>query len=83
MPTLTVTLSAAAANELTDAFGTAYQATIQTGVDANGGPIMGANPETKNVFARRQVIALLKQHVLLYRKRQAAATMAPAEPDIT
>lgn len=83
MPTLTVTLSAAAANELTDAFGISYQATIQTGVDANGVPIMGANPQTKNAFSRQQVIALLKSHVLLHRKRQAAATMISTDPDMT
>lgn len=73
MPTLTLTLSAGASSELTDAFSAGYQATI------NGSP----NPETQAQYARRQVIALLKEHVLLYRKRQAAATMSTVDPDIT
>jgi len=73
MPTISFTLSNAAQTELVDTFGVNYQATI------NGNP----NPESKAVFARKQMIALLKQHVLLYRKRQAAAAAGTSEPDIT
>jgi hypothetical protein len=74
MPTITLTISASAASELNDTFGVGYQATLPSGQP---------NPETKQQFARRHIIALLKQHVMLYRKRQAAAAIAATEPDIT
>lgn len=74
MATLTITLSAAASNEVTDAFGAGYQATI------DGQP----NPETKAQYARRQIIAMLKRHVINYRERLAAAAAAQGvDPDIT
>lgn len=73
MPTLSFTLSAGAASELNDCFGADYQPTI------NGQP----NPETKTAFARRQIVALLKAHVVLYRKRMAAAAAQGTDPDIT
>lgn len=74
MPTISLTLSTAAATELTDAFGVDYQATLPDG---------SANPEPKAQFARRQLIAMVKEHVLLYRRRQAAAAASASEPDIT
>lgn len=73
MPSLTFTLTSPALAEVVDAFGESYQATI------GGQP----NPETKAQYARRQVIALLKSHVRLYRKRIAAAASSQVDPDIT
>lgn len=75
MPTLSITLGTAAANELNDAFSAGYQATLPGG---------GANPETRQAYAKRKIIELLKEHVKLYRKREAArATEAQPDPDIT
>lgn len=73
MPTISLTLSTAAANELTDAFGENYPDTI------NGQP----NPETKAQFAKRQLVALIKQQVMSFRRTQAAAAASAVDPEIT
>lgn len=74
MPTISFTVSVAAANELNAAFGEGYQATLP-----NGQP----NPETQAQFSRRQLIAWMKHHVMQYRRRVAAEAAAASDPDIT
>jgi hypothetical protein len=73
MPTITFTVSVAQGTEITNCFGAGYQDTI------DGQP----NPETKTQYARKQIIVLLKENVLLYRRREAAALAVTTDPDIT
>lgn len=85
MPTLSITLSSAAVAELNDAFAElyGYQATVQTGTDAEGNPIMGPNPVSKAQFARQQVIAFMKERVQTYRRTEALKAASTADADIT
>lgn len=73
MATLSFTLTGPALAEVIDVFGETYQATI------NGQP----NPESKPEFARRQVIALLRNQVQVSRRVKAAAAADQTDPDIT
>lgn len=85
MPTVSLTLSAAAANEVNDAFASlySYQATIQTGVDGDGHPVMGANTETKAQFVKRKMIEFVKERVMTYRRQVALAAVSATDSDIT
>ena len=73
MPTLSFTVSTAASNEITDAFAVDYQPVIDGEL----------NPESKQQFARRQIIAFLKLHVVQHRRNVAAVAAAGTDPDIT
>lgn len=73
MATISFTVSNGTLTELIDTFGVNYQETI------DGEP----NPQTKQQFARAQIIAMFKQAVHLHRKRAAASAASQADPDIT
>lgn len=85
MPVFTLTLSAAALNELTECFGNGYLTEVQIGVGPGPTftPIMGPNPETKVQFARKNLIRLLKQSISNHRERVAASTVDVSAIDIT
>ena len=58
-----------------------YQEQVQDGVDAEGTPIMVANPETKAVFAKRMLMKVIKDTVRSYEARQASETARLAAID--
>jgi hypothetical protein len=76
MPTITLTLSDAAATELVDAL---CAQGLYSPVLGDGSP----NPETRAQFARRMILVGLKRIVREYRRSVLAGTADPTDPDIT
>lgn len=86
MPTISITLSAAAATEFTDAMCAAhnYPATVIQMIGDPPVPTEVPNPETRTVFARRMLLERMKSFVRDYRHQQARTTTnAQADADIT
>ena len=79
MPTITYTVSAAAATEIVDALCGVFHYRDTILVAGNPQP----NPETRAQFARRMQVQWLKERVLEYRRAVALATANPADPEIS
>lgn len=89
MPTVSLTLSVQAANEVNDAFAAlyGYQATVtkQTGSDNGGNPVFITvpNPESKAQFAKRKIAEFIKERVITYRRQVALAAVSTADADVS